>query len=57
MTILLLLLVLISPAHAAGPEWKLDPSHAGIYFEIDHIYSATRGYFEDFEGKVVFDSR
>jgi polyisoprenoid-binding protein YceI len=46
----------ILPAHAAGSQWKLDPAHAGIYFEIDHIYSATRGYFEDFEGKVVFDS-
>lgn len=54
MTVLLVLMVLISPAHAAGPEWKLDPSHSGIFFEIDHIYSATRGYFEKFNAKVIF---
>jgi polyisoprenoid-binding protein YceI len=49
------LLILLLPGFAAGSEWKVDPAHTGIYFEIDHIYSATRGYFEDFEGKVVFD--
>ena len=54
-TVVLFFMTLILPAHAAGSDWKLDPAHAGIYFEIDHIYSATRGYFEDFDGKVVFD--
>ena len=48
-------MTLILQAHANGSEWKIDPAHTGIYFEIDHIYSATRGYFEDVEGKVVFD--
>ncbi len=54
-TVVLFFMTLILPAHAAGSDWKLDPAHAGIYFEIDHIYSATRGYFEDFDGKMVFD--
>jgi len=54
-TVVLFCVTLILSTHAAGSEWKLDPAHAGIYFEIDHIYSATRGYFEDFDGKVVFD--
>ena len=54
-TLVLFCMTLILQAHATGSEWKLDPAHTGIYFEIDHIYSATRGYFEEFDGKVVFD--
>ncbi len=49
------LMAVIAQAYAAGSEWKLDPAHSGIYFEIDHIYAATRGYFEEFDGKVIFD--
>ena len=50
------LMAIILQAHAVGSDWKLDPAHSGIYFEIDHIYAATRGYFEKFDGKVIFDS-
>lgn len=39
----------------AGSEWKIDTAHSGIYFEINHIYAATRGYFEKYDGKVIFD--
>jgi polyisoprenoid-binding protein YceI len=53
--VILFLFTLLRPAFAASSEWKIDPAHTGIYFEIDHIYSATRGYFEEFDGKVVFD--
>ena len=49
------IIVLIVPAHAIGSEWKLDPAHSGVYFEIDHIYSATRGYFEEIKSNVIFD--
>ncbi|MEN8691623.1 MAG: YceI family protein [Desulfobacterales bacterium] len=49
------LMAIILQAQAAGSDWKLDPAHAGIYFEIDHIYAVTRGYFEEFDGKVIFD--
>ena len=55
MTVVLFTVTFIMQAHAAGSDWKLDPAHSGIYFEIDHIYAATRGYFEDFDGKVIFD--
>ena len=48
-------MAIVMQAHAAGSNWKLDPAHSGIYFEIDHIYAATRGYFEKFDGKVIFD--
>jgi len=53
--IVMYLMAVIAQAQAAGSDWKLDPAHAGIYFEIDHIYAATRGYFEKFDGKVIFD--
>jgi polyisoprenoid-binding protein YceI len=49
------LMAVIAQGQAAGSDWKVDPAHAGIYFEIDHIYAATRGYFEDFDGKAIFD--
>ncbi|MGD9353859.1 MAG: YceI family protein, partial [Desulfobacterales bacterium] len=48
-------MAIVMQAYAAGSNWKLDPAHSGIYFEIDHIYAATRGYFEKFDGKVIFD--
>ena len=40
--------------YAAAPEWEIDQAHAGIYFSVNHIYSTTRGYFEDFKGTVKF---
>ncbi|BBO70445.1 hypothetical protein DSCA_43750 [Desulfosarcina alkanivorans] len=52
--VLLFLLAAAVPAQAAAPEWEIDPAHAGVYFSIDHIYSTTRGYFEDFKGTVMF---
>jgi polyisoprenoid-binding protein YceI len=52
----LLIFVLLSfaQAHAAAPQWELDPAHSAIYFSVNHIYSTTRGYFEDFKGEVLF---
>lgn len=41
-------------AVGAAPKWELDPAHSGIYFSVKHIYSTTRGYFEDFKGTVMF---
>ena len=49
------LMAIILQAHAVGSDWKLDPAHSGIYFEIDHIYAVTRGYSEKFDSKVIFD--
>jgi polyisoprenoid-binding protein YceI len=53
--VLMSIVACIVQAHAAGSEWKIDPAHSGVYFEIDHIYSAVRGYFEKFDGEVIFD--
>ena len=52
--VFLFVLIFSSPAHATAPKWDLDPAHSGIYFSINHIYSTTRGYFEDFTGMVMF---
>lgn len=47
-------LVFAAQAQAAAPEWEVDPAHSGVYFSVNHIYSTTRGYFEDFSAKVNF---
>ena len=52
--ILLLLGVLIHTPTLAN-EWKIDPAHSGIMFEIKHIYSIVRGHFSDFSGNVFFN--
>lgn len=52
--VILFVLAFTAQAHAAAPKWEIDPAHAGVYFSIDHIYSTTRGYFEDFKGTVMF---
>ena len=53
--IIALLLSFGTMAHAGAPQWKVDPAHSGIYFGIDHIYSETKGYFQDYEGDIYFD--
>jgi polyisoprenoid-binding protein YceI len=52
--VFLFALFLSSQAMAAAPKWELDPAHSGIYFSVNHIYSTTRGYFEDFKGTLMF---
>lgn len=47
-------LFLAVPTFAAAPQWEVDPAHSAIYFSVQHIYSTTRGYFEDFSGAVRF---
>ena len=50
----LVVLFLTVPAFGDAPQWELDPAHSGIYFSVQHIYSTTRGYFEDLSGAVRF---
>ena len=52
--VFLFVLLFSSQAIAAAPQWELDPAHSSIYFSVNHIYSTTRGYFEDFKGTVMF---
>ncbi len=48
-------LILLGQMPAMAHEWKLDPAHSGVLFEIKHIYSTVRGHFSDFTGDVFFD--
>ena len=52
---LLLLLILMTPAHAMAENWKLDAAHSNFYFEVRHTYAGIRGQFGTFSGDVVFD--
>jgi polyisoprenoid-binding protein YceI len=45
---------ILSHAHAAAPEWRLDFDHTGFFFSINHIYSVVRGHFDEYKGTVVF---
>ena len=47
--------ILLGQTQSIGYEWKTDPHHSGILFEIKHIYSVIRGQFSDFTGDVFFD--
>lgn len=48
-------LIVCTQAPASTTEWKIDQAHSGIYFRINHIYSAVNGFFPDFEGDIKFD--
>ncbi len=44
------------PALAAqSSQWKVDPAHTQIHFNIQHIFALINGQFTDFNGKLVFD--
>ena len=48
-------LLLLGQTQVMAQEWKIDPIHTGVLFEIKHIYSTVRGHFSDFTGDVFFD--
>jgi polyisoprenoid-binding protein YceI len=50
----ILIIGFAAQSQAAAPQWELDPAHSGVYFSVNHIYSTTRGYFEDFTAAVNF---
>ena len=39
----------------AARSWEVDKAHSAIYFSIDHIFSKTRGHFNEFDIKTNFD--
>jgi len=55
LTAAVLLSLFAGQVQAAPVQWKIDPAHTGIYFGVTHIFSTTRGYFEDYSGTSVFD--
>jgi polyisoprenoid-binding protein YceI len=53
--LILLSLLLMGQAQVMAQEWKIDPDHSSVLFEIKHIYATIRGHFSDFTGDVFFD--
>ena len=51
----LLSLIFLAATQAMAYEWKMDPVHSAIMFEIKHIYSTVRGHFGEFSGNVFFN--
>jgi polyisoprenoid-binding protein YceI len=40
---------------ASALSWKIDKTHTGISFSINHFFSAVTGNFTDYNGTVTFD--
>ncbi|MDX6766626.1 MAG: YceI family protein [Candidatus Methylacidiphilales bacterium] len=54
--LILLPLLLVSPAVAAPQVFKIDPVHSSVGFKIRHLgISWVTGSFKEFEGQVSFD--
>ena len=53
--LIVLSLILLGQTQLMAYEWKADPVHTGILFEIKHVYSSVRGHFSNFTGDVFFD--
>lgn len=49
------LILWVSMSQGWADEWKFDPAHSKIYFDIKHIYSTVRGQFEQFSGHISID--
>ncbi len=52
--LIVLSLIIFGHTHATAYEWKVDPVHSGILFEVKHMFSTVRGQFSDFTGDVFF---
>ena len=53
--LIVLSLIILGQTQLMAHEWKVDPVHTGILFEIKHVYSIVRGHFSNFTGDVFFD--
>jgi len=53
------LLVVLSAAAAGADvtEYKIDPNHTLIGFDIRHFFARVNGRFKDFSGTISFDDK
>jgi polyisoprenoid-binding protein YceI len=51
----LILILSTSLVFGAARSWEVDKAHSAIYFTVDHIFSKTRGHFNEFDIKTNFD--
>ena len=53
--LLVVLSVCTFSSSAFGEQWRPDPAHAEIRFEVKHILTMVSGTFDEFETDVEFD--
>ena len=53
----LLLVLSAVAANAEVTEYKIDPNHTLVGFNIRHFFARTAGRFKDFSGTVTFDDK
>jgi polyisoprenoid-binding protein YceI len=53
--VIALLLIFGTNGVAIASQWKIDSAHSGIYFNVSHIFSTIKGYFNVFDGTIEFD--
>lgn len=49
------LIMTTSLVFGAARSWEVDKAHSAVYFSVDHIFSKTRGHFNEFDLEVNFD--
>ncbi|MFH2061160.1 MAG: YceI family protein [Pseudomonadota bacterium] len=47
--------LILSAGTVQAAQWKIDPAHSAIRFDIKHIFSIVSGHFSEFEADLVFD--
>ncbi len=52
---LALSVVFVAQAYAA--DYKVDPAHSSVGFEVRHLVSNVQGQFRDYEGTFTFDEK
>ncbi|PCJ64986.1 MAG: polyisoprenoid-binding protein [Bacteroidetes bacterium] len=51
----LILFSSITAYAAVAHSWKIDKTHTGINFSINHFFSAVTGNFKEYSGTISFD--
>lgn len=53
----LALLLSFSANLSLAENFKVDPAHSGVSFEIRHLFTPVKGAFKDFSGTFSFDAK
>ena len=48
-------LVLLRPSASSAVQYKVDPAHTAVTFQVRHLFSKVNGRFDKFDGKIDFD--
>jgi len=51
----ILFTILFFTTSAFGNQWKIDPDHSEVRFQVKHILTTVSGTFNEFKGKIDFD--